>query len=181
MTAARMPRLIGRFVVIAFTATTAVAFAQETPRISATLAQVFACMEVASDADRLACYDAAIQRLHDSHARGEFVSVDQEQVAVMEREAFGFSLPSLPRLFPRERTVQDDVREVTTAVAALRIRLDGKAVITMANGQVWEQTDSTNSEQIRVGRAARIRRAALGSYVLSVEGASAALRVRRVE
>ena len=54
----------------------------------------------------------------------------------------------------------------------------GKLVLTLDNGQVWSQVDSS-SLHLRTGDKVRIRRASLGSYLLGTSGSNKTIRVRR--
>jgi hypothetical protein len=147
------------------------------------LDQVYACAEITGEAERLACYDAAVGRLRQAQSSGDLVAVDRAQAQEIERDAFGFSLPSLPRLFgggDRARG-EPSVGELQLEIARVSRRADGKTVFTMSNGQVWAQIDDSSTRRAREGGAVTVRRAALGSYLMSVEAGGPAVRVRRSE
>lgn len=58
----------------------------------------------------------------------------------------------------------------------------GKIRVTLANGQVWKQIDSTRARWDKDGKnVAHIRRAFLGSFLMTINDEGAALRVRRVK
>jgi len=66
--------------------------------LPAEIAKLYACKAI-SDADaRLACYDGAVGKLETAQNAGEVVTVSKTQVENVEREAFGFNIPSLPSL-----------------------------------------------------------------------------------
>ena len=143
------------------------------------LDRVYACASVADEHERLACYDAAVGRLREAQTSGNLIAVDRVQAQQISREAFGFSLPSLPRLFnfgPGE-----EFSEVASTIASIEHRGDGKAVFTLANGQVWSQIDTGANGRARPGGEVHVRRATLGSFMLSVEAGGRAIRVRRQE
>jgi hypothetical protein len=56
----------------------------------------------------------------------------------------------------------------------------GELVATLDNGQVWRQIDSTPSLGFRPGDQATVKRGAVGSFLLIVEG-QPRLRVRRLK
>jgi hypothetical protein len=58
---------------------------------------------------------------------------------------------------------------------------DGDTVFRLANGQVWKQMDSDRFYIQAENPEVDIKRAAFGSYLLSVEGYGSSVRVRRVE
>jgi hypothetical protein len=60
-------------------------------------------------------------------------------------------------------------------------RLDGNQTFIMDNGQVWAVIVAEENRRARPGATVTVRKASLGSYLLSVENGGAALRVRRVE
>ena len=60
-------------------------------------------------------------------------------------------------------------------------RRDGTASFTMTNGQVWSQIDNESPRNARAGGQVTIRRASMGSYLMSVEAGGPALRVRRTQ
>jgi hypothetical protein len=64
------------------------------------LQPLIACREIADDADRLACFDAAVAAIAgDEVETGErLVVVDLDDAEAIERDGFGLNLPSLPRL-----------------------------------------------------------------------------------
>jgi hypothetical protein len=145
------------------------------------LDRVYACAAITQEAERLACYDNAVGRLRQAQTSGDLVAVDRTRVEEIERDAFGFSLPSIPRLFGgRERdSSEPNVAEVAMEVARVSRRPDGSGVFTMTNGQVWTQIDGGNNRRVREGGAVTVRRAALGSFLMSVEAGGPAIRVRR--
>ncbi len=185
---------------------------------SAALGDVYACAEKADDAARLACFDAAVRELKADEASGEVRAVTRTEVEAVERDAFGFNLPSLPRLrglfggsddaqAPRKAealTAPVQRRETRSAEATpppaplpksvsevvLPLRkveefgANGRYRFFLANGQVWDQADKTT---IRIPRninksdthTVEIRRAAMGSYLLRIDGKGVAIRARR--
>ena len=65
-------------------------------------------------------------------------------------------------------------------IASIRTRADGRGVFTMSNGQIWVQVDGQTPRRVRAGDQATIRRAALGSFLMSLPHGPA-VRVRRQE
>lgn len=148
--------------------------AQERPE---TLARLMACRSVADNVARLACFDAAAGALDTAERAGEVVVIDRAGVAETRRQLFGFEMPSLPRLFGPEGAGEIDSIDSTLQSAALVG--EGRWVFRLADGSVWRQIDS---ERVRFtnrpGQEVRVRKASLGSFLLTVDG-SRAVRVRR--
>ena len=86
-----------RLVILSATAAAALAapsaFAQNQDPIN----DVIACQQIADQAARLACFDAAAARLSDERDNG-LVAIYRQDVEAVERDSFGFDLPSMPRL-----------------------------------------------------------------------------------
>jgi len=148
--------------------------------------KVYACAEIADAQQRLACFDAAVAGMKTAETRGDFAAVDANRVRQIQRESFGFMLPSLPRLgLPSARRTTDDAAEELPQSQAMTIartsRFDGRNSFVMDNGQVWVLLDTQSNRFAREGAAVTVRKATLGSYLMSVEAGGPALRVRRAQ
>ncbi len=140
------------------------------PGRAAMLKALADCRQVAEAGARLACYDAAAARLDEAERTGEVVVLDREQVRTAKRDAFGFSIPSF-RLFDRdERQRTEEVDTVTSTVASAGKDGFGKWSVTLANGQLWKQTDSKTILRARRGDKVELRRGLLGSFFMRIGG-----------
>jgi len=141
------------------------------------LSRLIGCRAVADGAARLACYDSATQALDSAEREGQVVVVDRAQVTAARRQLFGFQLPTIT-LFEQGETVEPiDAIETTLTRAALVG--EGRWLFTLADGTVWRQIDSERvTFRNQAGEPVRVRRAAMGSYLLTA-GRSRAVRVRR--
>lgn len=144
---------------------------------------VYACKEIATDAERLACYDAAVGRLKAAEEAGEVKTFTRTEVEEVRRDSFGFSIPSLPKLAfggkdESGKSKTDDLTEVTFPIKDISGKR-GALRITLENGQVWVQTD-TKGVNPRGQKEARIYQAALGSYKMKLDG-GLAFRAERVK
>ena len=148
--------------------------AQERPE---TLARLMACRGVADSTARLACFDAAAGALDSAQQQGDLVVMDRAQINQTRRQLFGFEMPALPQLFGADSAVAIDSIDSTLQSASLVG--EGRWVFRLADGGVWRQIDSERVRfQNRTGQPVRIRKASLGSFLLTVDG-SRAVRVRR--
>lgn len=137
------------------------------------------CRKLTDDSARLGCYDSATAALEQAEAKGDIVVVDREQARTVQRQAFGFSLPSLS-LFERGEQ-KEAVDNVSAKIASARQDATGKWVLRLEDGAIWQQVDAQElSLYPKPGQSVTIRKATLGSFLASVEGRRA-FRVRRVE
>ncbi len=147
---------------------------QERPE---TLERLMACRGIADNTARLACFDTAAGALDTAQRQGDLVVIDRAGVAETRRQLFGFEMPSLPRLFGPEGAVEIESIESTLQSASLVG--EGRWVFRLADGSVWRQIDSERVRfENRPGQAVRVRKASLGSFLLTVDD-SRAVRVRR--
>jgi hypothetical protein len=153
------------------------ALAQPSPAPEA-LGKVYACVDIADDARRLACFDTSVGALQQAQQRGDLISVDRSQAQEVERESFGFRLPALSSLIPGgDREGGHAGMEMT--VARIVERGSGRRAFVMTNGQVWAHTEVQRGGIVRVGDSVTVRRAAMGSFLMSPSRGGAAHRVRR--
>jgi hypothetical protein len=156
-------------------------WAQQPDNTPPVLDEVYACASISEAEARLACYDAAVGRLREAQTSGNLVAVDRQQAQEIERDAFGFHLPSLPRIFGRNSNepAAETVAEMRLEIASVVRRRNGPATFTMTNGQIWTQIDDENARNAREGGTVTIRRATFGSFLMSVDAGGPAIRVRR--
>ena len=138
------------------------------------------CKSQTEDAARLRCYDAAAGALTDAAAQGEVVVVNKQELKTARRSLFGFNLPKLP-FFDGDDTQEEEQKEVEATVRAAQMLADGKWLVTLDTGATWQTTESTRGEPApKRGKSVRIKKGALGSYILSVDGGRKlrAMRIR---
>jgi hypothetical protein len=149
---------------------------RELPRA---MQQLLDCRKVATNSDRLACYDAAVDEMSRALTKGDVVAVDHEQVAAVRRQAFGFSLPSLSLFDHGDKSEASE--RITAQVAKAYQQPDGKWVLELDDGAAWVQTDDEKlGRWPRAGSKAEIRRAAMGSFFINLDG-QRAIRARRLK
>lgn len=162
------------------------------------LSPIYACAEKTDPVERLACFDSAVASVKAAEARSEIIALDQPRVAAVRREAFGFRIPSLPRFgfggaraeasagassgTPSTRPPNnEDDEEQTYAVARIG-RAGDRVAIYLENGNVWQMTEAGElNAPSQTPFNVRIKSAAMGSFLLNVEGRNKGYRVRRVQ
>jgi len=147
--------------------------------LPAAVQRLLDCRSVPADTARLACYDAAVDELGRLIKAGDIVVIDHERVATVKRQAFGFSLPSLS-LFDRGEKAAE-LQQVSGVIASAYRSSEGAWVVELEDGAVWRQTDNEQLARApRRGSKAEIRKAALGSFFMNIDG-QRALRMQRVK
>jgi hypothetical protein len=119
------------------------------------------CRALAADAARLACYDAIALAPAAVAAAASAVAVP----------AARFGLPEGP----------DRIERVESRIEG---RFEGWRPLDrfrLANGQVWQVIDGSTGVYWLDSPRVVVRRAALGSFVLEIEGVKPFVRVRRIE
>ena len=62
------------------------------------LQAIYACKSLSNPDERLACYDNTVNRFAAAEKSGEVVTISKTAIEKVERDAFGFNIPSLPGL-----------------------------------------------------------------------------------
>lgn len=146
--------------------------------------EIFACTSIEDALERVACYDSAVGRFKVAEDAGEVTVVAKAEVEEIQREAFGFNLPSLPRFVASRSDSAESAKIEAIEVPVsqvVRLRSDNLRVA-LENGQIWEQTDGKRIQySARLGvESAEIQRAAFGSYKMKLDSGPA-FRVKRIQ
>jgi len=212
--------------ILTITSFSAAPSAAQSPTQPNELQAIYACKSIPDAQERLACYDNSVGRFEAAEKNGEVVTVTKTAIEKVERDAFGFNIPSLPslgRFFSNDKTntkkdaedkhnvLTAPVKQATTDESifkpekppefkaeikssiitnvALELRKVSefgykKKRFFMTNGQVWEQIGTTKLRipKAKNGKAniVEIRKAAMGSFLLQINGKGSAIRVKRV-
>ena len=151
------------------------------------------CRLVSNSLKRLVCYDQLAQRantLEDSDLaelynnrpvyREVQVPVDGQRPAPAPQARDPESSFGLELEIQREakRKSEKEVSEITAVVGKVEESLRGKLIITLADGQVWRQTDNEDLK-IKAGQTVTISRGMLGAFYLKKQGTNSRIRVKR--
>jgi hypothetical protein len=140
------------------------------------------CDTIKDEARRLACYDAAVRRGRASLGAGQQGMLPGLPAAQARspQQAFGMT-PGLERNLrvATPRTAEAD--EITAKVAAAADRGAGLWRITLTDGARWQFTEGQHGFQPPArGESVRVRKAAMGSYLMYV-GRQPSVRVVRIQ
>jgi hypothetical protein len=135
------------------------------------------CRSVPEAAARLACYDKTAATMAAARDNKDVIVVAREEVRESRRRLFGLTLPSLPAF---ENSSEPELSLLETTLKSAHEEGDGNWIFIVEDDARWRQEDDrTLGYRPKPGQKVVIKRGALGSYWLSVEGHSG-LRVRRV-
>lgn len=141
------------------------------------LLQLLQCRDVPEATARLECYDRVSASIDAAERSGDIVVVDRAQVSAARRQLFGFEVPNFTLL--DRGSVPERIEAVTASLVRASQGGDGRWVFVLDDGSTWRQADSDPVRlSARSGLEVRVRRASLGSYLLTA-GSSRAIRVRR--
>lgn len=135
-----------------------------------------ACRPIADDQSRLRCYDEAVDTAYAAHSPATAIS----SAGALEGESLFGKPPEESRALASRQLGLDDPATLDATVTQTLRNAAGKLVITLQNGQVWTQLDTTNLK-LEAGEPVSIRKAALGSYLLQKQSGGRSLRVRRTQ
>ncbi|HEY6451784.1 MAG TPA: hypothetical protein VIX87_04225 [Steroidobacteraceae bacterium] len=130
------------------------------------------CRALNQSAERLLCYDSLFPRVPASSgssapqplpARPPDRSSDE---GVHTPTASGQAPEDANRTFGLSGAGERAVKGISATVTELQHEPGGRFVVYLDNGQVWRQIESDDWTPPRKGERVRIRRAALGSYML---------------
>lgn len=157
----------------------------------------------------MACLDRELARFAQAVESGRVVVIERETVRALERESYGIAMPGVQRLTGLLRRSGSETGEPETEIlqdgSQITYRADGaigemrslpvtgvsydrtgKAVVSLANGQVWVQTDSTSfgrvsRARLEEGLTADLLPGAMGSHFMVLSHHQRRFRVRRTD
>jgi len=149
----------------------------KSPAPPAEIEAVFACRAKTDAAERLACFDAASAALDAAINTGEVRAASKQDVADTRRKLFGLTLPKIG-LFGSDDDAEE-ISEFTGTIESVRSGKNGY-ILTLDDGSVWTQTDGQFIRPPKPGKSVTIKKAALGSFMGTVEG-SIGVRMKRLQ
>ncbi len=158
--------------------TCTIAKAQTLPGPPAAFTGLVQCRTIADDPARLACFDSRSAELDAATVRRDIVVMDRNQVRDTRRTLFGLAVPKLAILDANEA---DEVKQIEGVVKRARRDEDNRWIMSLQDGASWRQIDGhVLGLEPRVGSKVVVRRAALGSFMMSIER-QPGIRVKRVD
>jgi hypothetical protein len=137
------------------------------------------CRAVADDRARLACYDALAAAPAPARPAAPVAAAAAVPAAPAAAAAPAPAPPSTFGLSARSASGAAD--EVQSHLPGLFEGWDPGTRLRLANGQVWRVMDGSSAATALREPKVRIKRAALGTYVMEIEGLNRSPRVQRLE
>ncbi|MFN0186847.1 MAG: hypothetical protein ACKVQR_23795 [Aquabacterium sp.] len=131
------------------------------------------CRSLADAAARLACYDALADATAAARAGGAAGAATTAAAT-----AAASPLVQTGQFGLEQRT--DELAFIESSIAGRFEGWGARSMFRLANGQIWQIADDSEAFAMVDNPRVRIRRGALSSYYLEVEGVRRAPRVRRV-
>ena len=111
------------------------------------------CRDETDDARRLQCYDREMAKF-----------------TMTPEQSFGLNEAQLKAALPPSSAANAKVQKLNANVAAISMLQRGAFVVTLDNGQVWEQNQAEGPIFPEVGDPVTIEPGKMGSYFLTVRG-----------
>ena len=138
---------------------------------------IVACRSITDASARLQCFDNATQALETATENRQVVMLDQGEVQKTKKSLFGFALPNIPFFGESAEDQANEFKEIEGELAGVQTLAYGKYQFTVQDAGTWQTTQAT-SAFLKNGKKFRIKRAALGSYMLVI--GNTGIRVKRV-
>jgi hypothetical protein len=155
--------------------------AQERP---AALEAMLRCRTLTDEHARLECFDREVAAFEAAAAARDVVIIDRKQESETKRSLFGLRLPRLA-IFggggDGDNADRDDeeLDQLEGVVASAMQTADNRWVIRLQDGATWRQIDDQIlGRRPRAGSKVLIKRAAMGSYMMRLDG-QPGVRARR--
>jgi hypothetical protein len=158
-----------------------------------------ACRAMTDNAQRLACFDAAMGGIETAKAE-ETTRVAEKKAAKEKKKKDDFGLRGNDVIVmadteenfggeavPEIRAAQEEKRlkAITANATTIKVNSLKQATLTLDNGQVWKQleSDTESLPQRADGKSypVTIKRATMGNYMLTIEELHRTIRVTRVK
>lgn len=128
------------------------------------------CRSIADDKERLACYDALAV---------ETIQTKEPLTTASAESLFGRDAAQTSAAL-QQQTGISQAQTLDAEIGSVETRANGKLLISLQNNQRWEQIDGRPLALVP-GDPVRIRRSALGSYLLYKQAGGRSVRVRRID
>lgn len=137
------------------------------------------CQTIADPMERLACFDRATKVLEEATESREVIVVDKSEVEKQKRKRFGLSLPDLG-IFGGSDDDSTQVNELNSTITRAKEFGYRRWQVELSDGTVWNTIEADGKIRPRKGDSIMIKRAALGSFLASIDD-DPYVRIKRVQ
>lgn len=155
--------------------------------------QLQSCRHISGEEQRLSCFDQIVNQLDSAPQqlaapapvgpvaqRTTQMSPAIQPVPAPQQAAAPVKQDLTEKFGLKKPNPEEQIEEITSLVKAVGMDLRKKLLITLENGQQWRQIDQEYLN-IKPGDRCVVKRGAIGSFLLGIEGVKKKIRVRRVE
>ena len=153
------------------------ALAADKPSTSKLMDELGACRAITGATERLACFDAASDRLITARKKGDLLVLDRGVVVERKKARFGLAMTDGAVFGGGIEDQATEVKEVETTVSQVVEATASRYHIAMANGMVWETTEPLRYSP-KIGAKAVLSAGLLGAFKLKTDGLI--VKVKRV-
>lgn len=147
-------------------------------------AKISECGAIAQDNKRLACFDALlvvdvvkeVKKTKVTKAEVIVAPVAKVQPKLSEKQ----QIDNFAKEHIKKSKKEQGPESITSSVTKLKKLLRGQWVITLANGQKWQQIDS-NKIKLKVGNTVRLKKGIMRAVYLFKEGSNRSISVKRIK
>lgn len=144
--------------------------------LAADAVDVKRCSLIVSDLRRLACYDQLANGLPANLVVPPVTAQTPNSVASAQKD------PTPRDTFGLESVIADDSPDsIVSTIVGEFDGWSGKTTFTLANGQIWKQSNSGKVVFHATDPQVTISKSVFGSYKLEIEGLNKTVNVRRVK
>ncbi len=150
---------------------------------------LLACSTRVADAERLKCYDDALNALsadarkmsekREKEAAAAAAAAAATAAAAAEANAKAAEAAKTDA-FGKRASAEERIEQVDATVAEILRDSANKAIFVLDNGQMWRQADGFGQALIKAGTAVSIKRGSMGSFRLVPRGSSRTVAVIRM-
>ncbi|WP_199610284.1 hypothetical protein [Flocculibacter collagenilyticus] len=144
------------------------------------------CADISNSLKRLVCYDQLASKVNNFSDQPLTaptpVAASNHTQSAKQANSVKKPVASAEDDFGREHktAIENAQKKMTSIVDKVTETLRGKLIITLANGQVWQQADSTTL-RIKAGQQVVLERGILNSFFISRPTASKRMKVKRIK
>ena len=143
----------------------ALAIAAARPAGAVTAGDFLSCAGEKDDARRLACFDAAVVHAGKQGATQAANAAPVAVVPLSKEEKFGLR-GDLKQEKAKVAPELAEIQELKAQVTKVTVKPHGELVLTLDNGQVWYEIQTSSGIRVKTGEQVTIKSGALGSFSL---------------